>query len=96
MTTENDVATPATEDITAGPRFWLRRCNGADPGDLVDAAAAAFCAEQPGASGSLDSELRWTARGTQHPLAVDREFTLTPLTDDQARAWIRLHRRGPS
>jgi hypothetical protein len=74
-------------------RFWLRQCNGALPGELIGLLDADWCAQQNNVAGSLETGLTWTARGTQDPRSPDRVFTLTPLTDTQAREWIRANRR---
>ena len=86
----------ATEDTPprTEPRFWLRRCNGAEPGELVGLLDADWCTQQNDVIGTLETGLSWTARGTQDPRSPDRVFTLTPLTDAQAAAWIRANRRN--
>jgi hypothetical protein len=80
-------APPRTE-----PRFWLRQCNGAQPGELVGLLDADWCAQQLHVVGTLEGGLSWTVQPTQDPQQPAREFTLTPLTDAQAAAWIRKHR----
>ena len=75
---------------TAEIRFWLRCCNGAGA-ELVGYDVAAWCAAQTTAIGTLDTGLSWTAASTQDPTVPEREFTLAPLTDNQAAAWIRAN-----
>lgn len=75
----------------AGIRFWLRRCNGAEPGCLVDEQGAVQSTTLPGVTdvrGSLEAGRTWKVP------ALRRSFSLTPLTDAQAREWIRAHRKA--
>lgn len=77
------------EEASSEVRFWLRQCQGGVPGALVDYLGATRIMQENDVLGTLTEGLRWNARGTQDPHAPERQFTLTPLTDAQAAAWIR-------
>jgi hypothetical protein len=86
---ETERETTADKAAAASIRFWLRRCNGAEPGCLVDEQGAIASTSLPGITdvrGSLETGRSWEVP------ELRRKFTLTPLTDEQAAAWIRARR----
>lgn len=72
-------------------RFWHLLCNNVGPGRLVGYAEAAWQASRDGVTGSLTTGLSWRAGSTQDPRLPVRDFTLTPLTEQQALEWIRAN-----
>lgn len=80
-------ADPRPVADVSGPVAWVRRCNGAEPGEVVGYVTAVWCAQQDGVIGTLEGGLAWTARGTQDPRSAARDFTLTPLTAEQLADW---------
>lgn len=74
---------------TAEPQFWQLLCNGIGPGRLIGYVEAAWLAKHHAAHGTLETGLSWIAQPTQDSRMPAREFTLTPLTDEEMVALIR-------
>lgn len=79
------------DEAPAPTRFWLRTCNGQAPGALIGVVEADWQSRQVGVAGTLATGLTWTAASAQDPRLPPREFELVPLTDAQARDWIRAN-----